>query len=188
MLNFVHCPPLSFVSPHYIIAFAQLTVGSLCTCNHWGLLLMWFCSTCRDWTCLYMSCQQESTLGSCTGLCWSFIILQKYLWRWIDYFSHCSPLSFQDFREIHLSWEKSCFPCGEFNTMQYPAMMVRTCRTWIFQKVYCLGEFLCVCNHCRWLKSMTLLLYVVKLRDLVCAQFLGCHEQTDGRLNHFVPQ
>jgi hypothetical protein len=20
------------------------------------------------------------------------------------------------------------------------------------------------------------------------AQFLGCHEQTDGRLNHFVPQ
>ncbi len=54
-----------------------------------------------------------------------------------------------------------CFPCGEFNTMQYPAMMVRTCRTWIFQKVYCLGEFLCVCNHCQWLKSMTLLLYVV---------------------------
>jgi len=92
---------------------AQLTVGSLYTCNHWGLLLMWCCSTCQDWTCLYMSCQQESTLGSCTGLCWSFIILQKFLWRWIEYFSHCSPLSFQDFRKILLSWEKNCFPCGE---------------------------------------------------------------------------
>lgn len=190
MLNLVHRPPLSFVSPYYIIAFAHLTVGSLCTCNHWGLLLMWCCSTCRDWMCLYMSCQQESTLGSCTGLCWSFIILQKFLWRWIEYFSHCSPLSFQDFRKIHLSWEKSCFPCAVSLVVNLTPCSIQQ---WWSEHVG-LGYFR------KYIAWVSFYVSAITVSDwslwhcffmwsyFVCAQFLGCHEQTDGRLNHFVPQ